>query len=87
MQKIKTPECDKMLSLEKERNIIGDFLTWLNAEGYWICELKQTECNDDIFHPMHKSIEHWIAEHLKLNMAKIEKERRAILEEVRKLNP
>lgn len=81
---VKTPECDKMLKVQDESQAIGAFLDWLQSER----RLTLCEANDRTFEnsfiPARIGIEDLLAEYFKIDLNKVEKERRAILEECRK---
>lgn len=81
----RTPECDKMLAVKLESQAIGSFLDWLSEQGMFISEYTKVEgYRDEQPWPVSKSIEQWLADYFEIDLAKVEKERRAILEDFRK---
>jgi hypothetical protein len=68
---IPTPESDKALAVKKESQAIGTFLEWYRAQ-----------------HPAirRKSIEIVLAEYFQIDLDKVEKEKRAILNGIRAAN-
>lgn len=84
----KTPELDKMKKIQEKSQEIGYFLDWLNAEKSWIlCKMFEGE-EDNHTHkgdylPAHFNIEKLLAEYFRIDLQKVEKERRAILEAIR----
>ena len=78
----KYPECNKMLEVQDQSQTIGEFLDWLlHDKGAEIAEWR----GDQLF-PMRGSIESLLAEFFEIDLEKVEKERRAILEEMRQVN-
>lgn len=70
-----TPECEKMAKArERGSQAIGEFLEWLQGEGYQI-----GEWGDEEMYPVHKSPEQWIADFFGIDLAKVEQECRLIL--------
>ncbi len=65
---MKTPECDKLYKVKDESQTIGEFLDWLQEEH-------------EIFLPF--SITDLLAEYFEIDLKEVERERRAILDELR----
>ena len=96
---MKTPECDKLRSVSENGQAIGEFLDWLvyekkvnlceshehdenceDGEGEQLeCELKEHE-----YIPFSYQIQNLLAEYFKIDLDKVETERRAILAELQK---
>jgi len=58
----------------------GDFLTWLQEEKHWeLCEL----INDRLYVPVRFQMEKLLAEFHGIDLNKVEKERRALLDFLR----
>lgn len=82
-----TPELDKMSALRPKAQVIGEFLDWLRDErGYSITEFREDDDDDEggRYWPVTAGIEKLLAEFLGLDLNKIEKERQAILDALRK---
>ena len=81
----KTPELDKMSAVKNESQIIGAFLDQLSQDG--ICLAKwaegETRHDDDVLVPICQTIEQTLASYFDINLNKVEKERRAILDHIR----
>lgn len=94
---VDTPECEKMQAVKGESQAIGEFLDWMtSSKGYVIAEypkaLKvlhhhalQTQVGDELL-PIHTRIEELLAEYFNIDLKKVEKEKRALLEEQRRRN-
>lgn len=75
---VETPELDKMQAVQDESQAIGSFLDY---GGYTLCEF------DDVserYVPVRKSIEEILAEYFEIDLKKVDDERRAILEGIRR---
>lgn len=80
--KVKTPECDKLLKVSEKSQSIGQFLDWLeNEKEFAICEHYET---DGDYIPVSINIERLLAEYFGIDMEKVEKERRKILDSLQK---
>ena len=66
---MKTTECDRLHAVKNRSQTIGEFLDWLKDEY-------------EIFLP--KSITNLLAEYFDIDLKRVERERRAILKELRK---
>ena len=67
----KYPECEKLQKVAEKSQVCGDFLNWLSFEGHVeIITRKRTE--------------ELLAEYFKINLNKIEKEKQAMLDDIRK---
>ncbi len=74
-------EIMKMHSVKPESQAIGEFLEWLHHEKQW--ELAEWENNS--LYPAHYSIEKLLAEFFEIDLDKVDKEKRALLDQVRRL--
>lgn len=83
---IPTPELDKLTAIKDQSQTIGAFLDWYRSEegGGHLCVLVEDEDREtaDFFHD-HRSIEGLLAKYFEIDLAKIEAEKLAILEELR----
>ena len=73
---IPTPESDKALAVQKESQAIGAFLEWAFEHGL----LRRTH------HARYNSIEVLLAKYFEIDLDKVEKEKRAILDGIRAAN-
>lgn len=69
------PEHDKLYAIHNQSQIIGEFLTWLNSQGYSI-EFEGMEIGELSFNGL-------LAEFFEIDLKKIETEKREILAELR----
>lgn len=76
----KTPALNKMQSVKDKSQLIGEFLDWLphNNRAIGLFDKHGAMCHD------HQSIESLLAEYFGIDLKACEKERRAVLEYVRK---
>lgn len=78
-------ECEKMQKVQKESQIIGEFLEWLGSEKeYSICKFCEYENREGSYYPVQLDKEQLLAEFFEVDLNKVEEERRAILEGLRK---
>lgn len=87
------PEHDKLTAISDESQAIGEFI---ETSDYTLCELKSfTEPLNDAgdtyetgpqFVPVAKSIQQVLADYFGIDLAKIETEKRAMLDALRSLN-
>ena len=95
---IATPETDKMIAVKDKSQAIGEFIEWLGTEGMIIARYatKEDEWADegeervatgtyegDLL-PVLTSIEKILAQYFGVDLNKAEKEKRAILESLKK---
>lgn len=74
-----TPELDKMKAVQNESQVIGAFLEHQSQGGISLACFG----NDEEIHFVRKSTEEILADYFNINLAKCEKERRAILNSIR----
>jgi hypothetical protein len=85
-QKSQTPELDKMSKCKDQSQLIGAFLDWLQNEGgYTVCKLytNKKAADHEAFLPCRKSIEELLAQYFKIDLKKVEWERRKLLNMIR----
>jgi len=79
----KTPELEKMKAIQPKSQMIGEFLEWLTGEkGVTLAKYD----NHDRLMPVYDHAEKLLAEFFGINLVKAEKEKRMILENVRRLS-
>lgn len=84
--KIKYPECEKMDAIRDQSQAIGEFLEWLSHDkNFSICSFYNPgdHCFGE-FRPITDGVEQLLAEFFCINLKKIEKEKRQMLDELRK---
>ena len=79
---VSMPECDKMCEARPYSQKIGEFLDWLAVEKNW-CICEPTYRNVEPYMPVCFNMEELLAEFFEISLAKIEKERRELLERLR----
>ena len=87
---MKTPELDKIQAIVEKSQAIGEFLEWLGSEkeivlSEWTgsdCD----ECGEETLMNMTMSKEQLLADFFGIDLVAAEKERAAILEQIRKEN-
>jgi len=78
------PECDKLDNNWKAVFAIQQFLEWLSEQKMTICELLGKEFPE--FQPVTKNAQDLVYDYFRIDANKLERERRAMLEEQRKRN-
>lgn len=100
MGELKSPECEKMLAVQTLSNAIGNFMEWLQGERkLTLCrEITRKEIEESVdagmedeidykagdLIPDHTGIEALLAEYFDIDLKKVEKEKQAILQHLRK---
>ena len=74
-----TPECEKLVAVADESHRMGEFLDWLE-QRYELCT---RDGETDRLWPAFFSKEGLLAEYFKIDLHKVEKERRALLNHMR----
>ncbi len=78
------PECDKMIGVQDQSDTLTSFVDWLNENGYTICTLEKTDGYPrEQYIPHRETYEKLFAEYFNIDLNKVEKERRALLEAIR----
>lgn len=84
---METPECDKMLKVRDQSQLIGEFLDWLQTDkALAICRLETKEEADGAdqgFVLAFISTEKLLADYFDIDLDKVEQERCAILKQLR----
>lgn len=86
MKKIDTPELDKLVKVRYESQKIGEFLDWLSSQGIELAEWSDTEYDDGQLYEIRTTKEQLLAKYFCINLEKAEKERQAILDNIRREN-
>lgn len=80
----KYPECDKLAAVELQSRTIRDFLAWLRrTKEVSLCNLVDGE-DEMEYEPIYIGTEQLLAEYFHVNLNKVEKERRQMLDELRR---
>lgn len=77
------PEHEKLHRVKQESQAQGQFLEWLDSEGYILCQFEGLH-NEWI--PVRITAEKLLARYHRIDLEKLESEKRAMLEELRKAN-
>jgi len=78
------PECEKVANVKDKSQAIGEFLEWLRIEkGIIMCERRG---ESDSLVPSFLRNEQLLADFFDIDLDLVEKEKRAMLEELRNLN-
>lgn len=75
----KTPELDKMKAVQEKSQAIGAFLDQLSSEGIYLAQYE----GDELF-SLNQSIEQTLANYFDIDLNKVEEERRALLDHIRR---
>lgn len=84
----KYPQSEKLLEVKDQSQLIGEFLSWLNSEGYEIAEWDEnddeltSEYMPEILYPVSLSIEKLLAKYFDIDLFELENERRQMIEEL-----
>jgi len=76
---MKYPEHEKMHSVKEKSQAIGEFLEQIQSEGLVICDYHEHEWS-----PISKGIEQILADYFEIDLNKIEREKRQMLDEMRR---
>ena len=79
------PEHDKMTALRSKIDVVTEFLEWAEAQGYLIGKHAE-EPFGDCYAIIPAGIERLLADHFKIDLKKIEQEKRDMLDELRRMN-
>ena len=84
----KHPECDKMCGVKDQSQVVGEFIDWLaEKKGIILAEWGDGELSRDELYRTHSSTERLLAEFFDIDLAKIETEKRAMLDAIRSTAP
>jgi len=83
---MESPECEKMVAVQEKSQELSNFIDWLREQGYAICEERvyKDSYPPEQWVPLKKSFEQLFADYFSIDLKKVEEERRAILEEIRR---
>lgn len=76
------PEHEKLKAIRAESQICGDFIKWLEQQGWAICQFR--DAFDGEWVPISFTLEKLLAQRFEIDLNKLEAEKRAML---RALNP
>lgn len=76
----KYPECEKMKAISEDSQKIGEFLEWLDQHSMFVAEYDRR----DFPQPIRLNREQLLAKYFKIDLNKVEKERRSILADLQK---
>lgn len=78
------PEHEKLKALDGENQKIGNFIEWLNEQGYSICEWKEGRgYNGGEYHPARSNTSDMLAQYFEIDVKRLEDEKQAMLAELR----
>ena len=93
-------EHEKLKALEGKNDVVAGFLEWLSANEFVIARYHEhtDPCyddeddrvcgyNEDDLYPVRRNIESLMAEYFGISLTKLEDEKRAMLDEIRRHNP
>ncbi len=78
-------ELAKMLAVQGQSQVIGEFIDWLSSKGMTICSTAGG-LRGSLFHPVGTPTEELLAQHFGIDLQAAEAERRAVLAELRAEN-
>lgn len=77
-----THECEKLVNVSEQSQKIGEFLDWLlNEKGYVLAKWNESRYTDRLL-DQHVSINSLLADYFKIDLNKVELERRALLRDL-----
>lgn len=76
------PQHEKLKSIQKESQALGQFLDWLNSEGIALCQLGER----DHFFPIYKRTEVILANYFDIDLDLLEQEKLEMLKQLRGTN-
>ena len=84
------PEHEKLSAISDQSQAIGQFLDWLqNEKAVTLAEYLDEDgghWGEARLVPIHRSIQHWLAEYFGIDLEVIETEKREMLDKQRRLN-
>lgn len=85
------PEHEKLQAVKDESQAIGAFLEWLSNVkeirfAKWVKDKSESGTEYEVFVQQNMEIEKWLAEYFEIDLNKLEQEKQAMLEEIRKAN-
>jgi hypothetical protein len=79
MERPDMPESTKALQVQDVSQKIGEFLEWLPSVGVHLC----IRDGSDQFYPQHRSIQSLLALYFEIDLDKVDREKRALLDWLR----
>ena len=77
------PECEKIAAVQEKSRELTNFVDWLREHGYSICE-EVTYGDQEEWVTTRRPFEQLFADYFGIDLKKVEEERRALLEEIRR---
>lgn len=74
----KYPESEKAYAVREQSQVVGEFIDWLQEQGYSICEYRDAGFiigSHKELMPTRKTIEQWLCEFFKIDQQKYEQEK------------
>lgn len=84
--KTETPELNRIIGVSEDSQRIGEFLEWLAEQEIVLAEWDDNAGNDADLFQIHTTREQLLADYFEIDLVKAEKERQALLDEVRAEN-
>ena len=72
------PEIAKMAAVREESQVCGNFLSWLEEEGFSVCERGEGRNREHV--PVRMSVEELLARYFEIDLRKVEAEKHAMIE-------
>jgi hypothetical protein len=87
MKELKLPQHEKLEEVKEQSQQLGEFLEWLQSR-YTLCELLKPSGNDgeywdESFVPVHRNIQHILAEYFGIDYDELMQEKDRLLEYIR----
>lgn len=82
---VDTPTLDRIVELQPKSQFIGEFLEWIGDEGYVLCTYTDNGWSGR-YNPIHKTINDLLHEFFEIDPVKEEREKLAMMEELRSFN-
>jgi hypothetical protein len=79
----KYPECEKLLKVKDEAHKLGFFLDWLDGQGIRLAIVDEDD-QDGNMARIREDKEHLLAQYFEIDLDKVDAERRAMLDEIRR---
>lgn len=86
MKEQKYPEHEKLQAIKEKSQAIGEFLEWLQGKGFRLAKWEKEPDEEEQLVQQFPNIERLLAEYFQIDLAKLEKEKYAMLEYMRKQN-
>jgi len=86
LERADTPELNKISEVQPDSQVIGQFLEWLDEQEIYLAEWTGSdcdECGDEHLMRMIRGKEKLMAQYFSIDLVKAEKERQAILDDIR----